>query len=87
MLLHVCSKGEDACRRLRTAAAALSSSYIAAHSRRLSLAVRRSLDAVAWLHAREPRGPRPVVMLFLELLDAASAEATALLGSTGVACT
>ena len=71
------------CRRLGAAAAALAAGYVAAQGRRLSLAARRSCDAPNWLAHREPRAPRPVCALLLELLAAAEAEVVQLVDDGG----
>lgn len=79
-------------RRLGAAAGALAAGYVAAQGRRLSLAARRSCDGPNWLSHREPRAPRPVCALLLELLAAAEAEVVQLVDdggarSAGTCCT
>ena len=80
------------CRVAGASSAALLAAYVSAHGARLSLAVRRSAAAVDWLHAKEPRGARPVCKLLLErlaevdgevgqLVDGSSTRATAPGGS------
>ena len=75
--------GRRARRRLGAAAAALAAAYVDAQGRRLSLAVRRSCDGPNWLVHREPRAPRPVCALLLELLAAAEAEVAQLVVDGG----
>lgn len=67
-------------RSVATAARALAEQYVDQHRRRLAMLVRRSMDAVDWANAREPRGPRPVCDLLLERLGACQQETAALLG-------
>ncbi len=55
-------------------AAVLARAYVDSQGRKLSLALRRSAEATNWLQHREPRGPRPVTHLLLELLAAAQAQ-------------
>lgn len=43
------------------------------------MVVRRSMDAVDWANAKEPRGPRPVCDLLLERLGTCLQETSALL--------
>ncbi len=71
------------CRRLGTAAQALLAAYVDAHGRRLTLAVRRSIDATNWLHQKEPRGPRPICDLLLERISDAEAEVRQLVEQGG----
>jgi hypothetical protein len=75
--------GRRARRRLGGAAAALAAAYVDAQGRRLSLAARRSCDGPNWLAHREPRAPRPVCALLLELLAAAEAEVAQLVVDGG----
>lgn len=70
---------------MSTAARALAEQYVDQHRRRLTLVLRRSMDAIDWTNAREPRGPRPVCDLVLERLGACQQETVALL--VGVATT
>eukprot|EP00891_Asterochloris_glomerata_P001742 jgi/Astpho2/1742/Aster-04163 len=73
----------EVARRLGTAAQALLAAYVDAHGRRLTLAVRRSIDATNWLHQKEPRGPRPICDLLLERISDAEAEVRQLVEQGG----
>lgn len=56
----------DVARSGGTAARQLLGVYAAQHARVMSLALRRGMDSVAWLRAREPRQPRAVCELVLQ---------------------
>ncbi|KAK9813244.1 hypothetical protein WJX72_011382 [[Myrmecia] bisecta] len=73
----------EVARRLGTAAQLLLAGYVEAHGRRLSLAVRRSVDATNWLQHKEPRGPRPICDLLIERLANAEAEVVQLVDDGG----
>jgi hypothetical protein len=57
--------------------------YVELHGRALSVAVRRSVGSTNWLHAAEPRAPRPVCDLLLERINKAEAEVSRLVEATG----
>lgn len=52
----------------------LTRAYVEAQGRKLGLALRRSAEATNWLQHKEPRGPRPVALLLLDLLSSAQAQ-------------
>jgi len=73
----------EVARRLGTAANVLLQCYVELHGRVLSVAVRRSVGSTNWLHAAEPRAPRPVCDLLLERINKAEAEVSRLVEATG----
>ncbi|KAL3158433.1 hypothetical protein ABBQ38_010667 [Trebouxia sp. C0009 RCD-2024] len=75
----------EVARRLGTAAQTLLGGYVEAHGRRMTVAVRRSVDSTNWLQHKEPRGPRPVCDLLLEKLTSAESEVVQLIQDTGQA--